>query len=342
MKNEIVIKDQGIATRAKELKKIEKRVKELVQNHHEPSTQDSIKRAIKQYANYCNEKELSATSFSSLVEYIGFMSTKCKFTENCKNNISCKECITISKLKGDTRKQKHIKMKHSTIQKHVSHIRPHIKDINKDQLKVLMTGLQKTKYSEGRGKVMGKALTLDLLEITIKDINTKTLAGKRDKALLLCGFYGAFRISELINLRISDLTETEKGLTVLIRESKTDKENEGMYKYLPYTSIDMCPVRAIKEYIEANGTTEGYIFNGTSKNSTGSKISRQTAHRIMKKYNADFSCHSLRSGFVTSASHAGGTIQEIQQQTGHKTANMILHYTRSIDVTKNNAVNKLV
>ena len=215
--------------------------------------------------------------------------------------------------------------------------------LDKDKFNKFFKGLN-NKHPEKRPQG-SKALDFEQLKDIVKSIDTSTIKGKRDKAILLLAFYGAFRRSEIANLDLSDLTENNKGFTVLVRNSKTDKDYKGIYKAIPYNFKDpeICPVRAIKDWINTSDITQGALFRTIKKGGklTQNRISDNDIYRLIKRLAPDFSPHSLRSGFITTASKKGANPQMIMQQTGHKTVQMIAHYTRPANIWQNNAVELL-
>src|SRR4051812_14144639 len=178
-----------------------------------------------------------------------------------------------------------------------------------------------------------------------------TLHGTRDRALLLVGFAGAFRRSELVTLDIHDLKFQAEGLLINLRRSKTDQEGLGRVVAIPEgRHLETCPVRALRLWIDSAPITEGPIFRSMRKGDT-LQPGRLTGHAvaaIVKKYaNAAglpvhlFSGHSLRAGFVTSAARAGEPERRIMRQTGHKSIEMVLRYVRQANAFTDNAVRSL-
>lgn len=212
--------------------------------------------------------------------------------------------------------------------------------VEHNKIKIFFKGLKNEKNASSG------ALALEFSELKeiIQSINTKKLIGKRDKAILLLGFFGAFRRSELVKLNIQDIKETSRGLSILVLNSKTDKEKIGMYKAIPFNFQDnfICPVQALRDYLNEAKIKDGAVLRSVRKNGTvGNRLSDIDVYRIVKKYAFNFSAHSLRVGFVTTASENGANPQSIMLQTGHKTVQMIAHYTRSKDAWKNNAIDKI-
>src|SRR3954471_6726139 len=178
-----------------------------------------------------------------------------------------------------------------------------------------------------------------------------TLQGIRDRAVLLVGFSGAFRRSELVSFDVSAVAFTSEGMLITLLRSKTDQEGQGRQVAIPEGQHqETCPVRALRTWLTAAIITEGPIFRSVNRHSQPSK-ERLTDHSvglIVKRYakliglaHADFSGHSLRAGFVTSAARAGEPERRIMRQTGHKSIEMVLRYVRRADIFKDNSVRSL-
>jgi site-specific recombinase XerD len=173
-----------------------------------------------------------------------------------------------------------------------------------------------------------------------------SLIDKRDRALLLIGFAGAFRRSELVALEVSDITETDDGLRIVLRQSKTDQEGEGMVKGLPYGSEEAtCPVRAWRTWIAASGISEGRAFRSVTRHShVGESLSDKAIALVIKRRAlaagldpAPFSGHSLRAGLATAAAQAGVSERAIMVQTGHKSLPVLRRYIREGSLFRENA-----
>lgn len=173
----------------------------------------------------------------------------------------------------------------------------------------------------------------------------------RDRALLLWGLAGAFRRSELVALDLADLEPTDEGYRVTVRRSKTDQEAAGMLKAIVYGSDPAtCPVVAMRRWLEVAGIDGGPIFRAVNKGGTvgESRLSSRTVANTVKacaeaigKDPADFSGHSLRAGFVTEAARAGASERAIQNQTGHRSVEVLRGYVRRAGVFDDNAVTSL-
>ena len=162
----------------------------------------------------------------------------------------------------------------------------------------------------------------------------------RDKAIILLGFAGGFRRSELVSLEKSDLEFISEGLKITLRKSKSDQYGQGLIKGIPYfKNTKYCPVIAVKEWISS------------SDNLGGKKLfpySDKTVALIVKKYlgligldSKQYSGHSLRSGFATSTAASGADERSIMAMTGHKSTEMVRRYIKEANLFTNNALNKI-
>jgi site-specific recombinase XerD len=161
----------------------------------------------------------------------------------------------------------------------------------------------------------------------------------RDKAIILAGFSGGFRRSELVNIDYDDIEFVSEGVKIFIKRSKTDQSGEGMIKAIPYfDNKSFCPVLALKNWIDNSEITSGKIFD----------ISDKSVALIIKKYASlsgldpnKYGGHSLRSGFATATAESGAEERNIMAMTGHKTTQMVRRYIQEANLFKNNALNKI-
>ena len=173
----------------------------------------------------------------------------------------------------------------------------------------------------------------------------------RDRSIILIGFSGGFRRNEIVSLDYDDLDFVEEGLKIQIRRSKTDQFGEGLVKALPYfDSPRYCPVVSLKNWIVISKINSGALFKRFTK---GSKLSEhrltdQTVALLIKKYlelvgidSKNYSGHSLRSGFATSAAESGAEERSIMAMTGHKSTEMVRRYIKEANLFKNNALNNI-
>ena len=187
----------------------------------------------------------------------------------------------------------------------------------------------------------------------IEDIRTMidTLGGSltdiRDRALILIGFAGAFRRSELVSITIDDLEFNRDGLTITLQHSKTDQEGQGFKKGIPYGSHpDTCPVRSLQDWLQAAKITTGPLFRSVNRHGqVGPKaLSDQSVALIVKKLvkaagldERKYSGHSLRSGLITTAANRGVDERSIMKQSGHKSLTVMRGYIQDATLFKNNA-----
>jgi len=177
------------------------------------------------------------------------------------------------------------------------------------------------------------------------------LIGLRDRALILLGFAGAFRRSEVVGLDAADLDFGKDGLTVHLRRSKTDQSGEGRKIGVPYGSNpDTCPVRVLQAWLEAAGLTEGPVFRSINRHGQmlASRLAAADVARIVKKLAlraglepAHYAGHSLRAGHATTAAIAGASERSIMNQTGHRSVQMVRRYIRDGSLFRENSAGKL-
>jgi integrase len=210
-----------------------------------------------------------------------------------------------------------------------------------ERVRTVLSGIRRT---IGTAPVRKAPVTAERLGELYKHLSPG-LIGIRDRALLALGFAGAFRRSELVALQVGDLIEVSDGLRVLIRRSKTDKTGEGHEIAIP-RGYRIRPVEAVQAWLEAAQITEGPVFRRVR---LGGKVgvvplSGHAVAEIIKKMAAragldpvDFSGHSLRAGFVTSAVETNAPIMKIAEQTRHKSLDMLRVYSRRVDLFREHA-----
>ena len=173
----------------------------------------------------------------------------------------------------------------------------------------------------------------------------------RDRSIILIGFSGGFRRNEIVSLDYDDLDFVPEGLKLSIRRSKTDQFGEGFTKALPYfDSSQYCPVVSLKKLLDLSKIRSGAVFRMFSKGSKllENRLTDQTVALLIKEYlnlagidSQNFSGHSLRSGFATSAAESGVEERNIMAMTGHKSTEMVRRYIKEANLFKNNALNKI-
>jgi site-specific recombinase XerD len=210
------------------------------------------------------------------------------------------------------------------------------------KFKVLLEGISRIKHIRQK---QAPAFTLANFKRTVKDIDAHTLTGLRDRVILLLGFTGAFRRSELVALNVEDLTFSEEGLLINVAKSKTNQLGAAEEKAIFYSpDIQLCPIRTLQAWLTRLGRAEGPVFVSFRKNEhlTDRRLTDKHLNLIVQRYlGANFSAHSLRASFVTIAKLAGADDSEVMNQTKHKSSEMIRRYTRLDNVRQHNAAQKL-
>ena len=173
-----------------------------------------------------------------------------------------------------------------------------------------------------------------------------TLAGRRDRALLLIGFAGAFRRSELVDLDVADIRLDTK-VTIKVKRAKTDQEGQGLTKVIPrLTDKALCPVTALQDWLEASGIQSGAVFRQIDRwgQVRQRRLTPQSVALIIKLAakragleSRQFAGHSLRSGFITEAAQAGVLSRDIMAQTGHKSEAVMRDYIQDAGLGALNA-----
>lgn len=210
-------------------------------------------------------------------------------------------------------------------------------------VRLVWAGIRRAKGTDQHGKAPAVTPELRRMVDTLDD----RLISVRDRALLLIGFAGAFRRSELVGLDLKDVHSGHDGLTVFIRKSKTDQEGQGRKVGIPYGSHPhTCPVRAYGTWLEKCGLTEGPLFRSVTRHGKlqpGRLSDRAVAlivKRAAEKAGLDpdkYAGHSLRAGLATSAAQAGVSERSIMAQTGHKSVVVARRYIRDGSLFRDNA-----
>ena len=212
-------------------------------------------------------------------------------------------------------------------------------------------GIKRRKGSIQKGK---KPLLINVLKKIINVIdkdNHEEIMRLRDRTIILIGFSGGFRRNEIVSLDFDDLDFVSEGLKINLKRSKTDQFGEGLVKALPYfENSKYCPVLSLKKWIEISNIKSGPLFRRFTKGIklSNNRLTDQTVALIIKKYlkfagieNENYSGHSLRSGFATSAAESGAEERNIMAMTGHKSPEMVRRYIKEANLFKNNPLNKL-
>ena len=265
------------------------------------------------FSNFCKTNNFSSlpTDPKIVALYLTHLSSSCKFSTLKRRLASIK---VIHKLKGN-----YIDIKHPIISENLMGI----------------------KRKLGVKQMSKKPILLNDLKLIIQAIDDEKNEFKKiqNKALILIGFAGGFRRSELVSIEYDDVDFVNEGVKINIKKSKTDQIGIGMTKAIPYfKNTKFCPVVSLKEWINYAKINSGRIF----------KISDKTVALIIKKYalisgldHSKYAGHSLRSGFATSTAETGADERSIMAMTGHKTTQMVRRYIQEANLFKNNALNKI-
>lgn len=209
---------------------------------------------------------------------------------------------------------------------------------------IVRSALHGARRLHGRPARPKKAMTIEVLRKISAALRgqDQTERSVRDRALILLGWYAALRRSELAALRWSDLEESEEGLTVTIRRSKTDQAGAGKVKGLPYQPDPvLCAIRAIQRWRKVLAVRRGRdplpdepvfvsIHRGIYGNEplTGKWVAKTVKNAILR-IGMDpkiYSGHSLRRGFATEAARRGKRLEQIQRHMGHSAISTTARY----------------
>ena len=212
-------------------------------------------------------------------------------------------------------------------------------------------GIKRRKGSIQKGK---KPLLINNLKqiINIIDNQNKIDIKKiRDRSIILTGFSGGFRRNEIVSLDFEDLEFVSEGVKITLKRSKTDQFGEGSIKALPYFDNPLyCPVISLLKWIDISKISSGPLFRRFTKGLKLSlnRLTDQTVALLIKNYlnlagidSKNYSGHSLRSGFATTAAESGVEERSIMAMTGHKSTEMVRRYIKEANIFKNNPLNKI-
>ena len=293
-----------------DLKSLEIETLRNLNNSKSNNTLRAYKSDFRDFSSFCSKNGFSSipTQPKIIALYITHLSKTSKFS-TLKRRIA--SISVIHKLKGHYLDTKH---------------------------PIIMENLHGIKRTLGSRQKTKKPILINDLKLIIKVMDEKKI---RDKALILVGFAGGFRRSELINVYYEDIEFVKQGVKILIKRSKTDQSGEGSIKAIPYfENNEYCPVIALKNYINEKfkNKKEGRVF----------EISDKSVALIIKRYAekagldpSKYSGHSLRSGFATTAAEFGAEERNIMAMTGHKTTQMVRRYIQEANLFRNNALNKI-
>ena len=214
----------------------------------------------------------------------------------------------------------------------------HYIDVKHPVISENLMGIKRVKgsYQKAKKPILINDLKL-IVNVIDKDKNEERKI--RNRALILVGFAGGFRRSELVAILFEDIDFVPEGVKIFIKRSKTDQSGEGMTKGIPYfLNSEYCPVISLKNWLQKSEIKSGKIFNMSDK-SVALTIKKYTA--IAGLDSNKYSGHSLRSGFATSAAESGAEERSIMAMTGHKTSQMVRRYIQEANLFKNNALKKI-
>jgi site-specific recombinase XerD len=204
-------------------------------------------------------------------------------------------------------------------------------------VKRMMQGIRRTRGVKQRQAQ--PVLKDDLLQALVMIDKQKPVKAARDRALLLIGFAGAFRRSELVAIRFEHICHVANGVEIFLPKSKTDQAGEGATIFIPYANGERCPVRALMQWLEISNVTEGFVFRAVTRHDCISKngLSAQSVALIVKasvsRVGGDsekFSGHSLRAGYCTQAAISGLQPYQIREQSRHKSDVTLAKYIRPV------------
>lgn len=215
---------------------------------------------------------------------------------------------------------------------------------NSELVRATLMGIRRTHRKPQR-----QAAPLLQVDLRRRVSTAAGLKGVRDRSLLLIGFAGGFRASEIVGLDVGDVEFVKNGLLIRLRKSKTDQEGKGRLIAIPYgkSTAWSCPVRMVRSWLRRARLQSGSLYRKVDRNGVvcGERLSTQVVALIVKdlveKLGKDpslYSGHSLRAGFVTSAAAAGVPTWRIRQQTGHQSEQMLMRYIRPTDLFTNHAL----
>ncbi|QKG84402.1 site-specific integrase [Kroppenstedtia pulmonis] len=243
--------------------------------------------------------------------------------------------------------------KTSTLQRRISAISQahqaagHDSPTNSYLVRTVWAGIRRSKgmFQEGKDPILVDDLRY------MAELLPDTLTGKRDRALLLVGFAGGFRRSELVSINREDIQTVPRGAVILLRRSKTDQDGRGEKVGIPRGSRpETCPIRALDEWLRGAEITSGPVFRPINRHGQvrNRRLSDRSVALIVKKAVESigldpkrFSGHSLRSGIATSAAMAGKDERAIMKQTRHKSTNMVRRYIRDGELFNENAASDI-
>ena len=298
-----------------DIKKLQADTLDNLKNSKAPNTVRAYKADITDFIGFCNRHNLKVLPASPNIVslYLTNLSKTSKFS-TLKRRLA--SISVVHKLKGH-----HLDCKHPLIMENLNGI--------KRKIGVKQLGKKPLLYNN----------LINIIDYIDHKIVNKNILLTRDKSLLLIGFAGGFRRSELSNLKEHNLEFVADGVKISVEKSKNDQFGEGLVKAIPYFKNEKyCPVIALKHWIKIRTKIKKNLFECSDK----------TISLIVKKYvsliglnHQLYSGHSLRSGFATSTASFGADERSIMIMTGHKSTEMVRRYIRDANLFQNNALNTI-
>ena len=215
------------------------------------------------------------------------------------------------------------------------------------QVQLVWAGIRREK---GVAQAHKKPALTKLIRLMTSHLPT-TLLGVRDRALILLGYSGAMRRSELVGLEVTDIALADEGLVVMIRKSKTDQIGAGRKLGIPFGAhLETCPVRAVQKWLEESMIDSGPLFRSVNKHGDvqDTRLSDKAVANVVKrsleaagKNSRGYAAHSLRAGLITQAAMCGVSERAIQDQSGHKSLLVMRRYIRDGSLFRENAAAKV-
>jgi len=325
--SKIQIKPKIKSEISSDIKKLEKETIINLEHSKSPNTIRAYRSDFNDFGLFCSQNGFKSLPTESKIVslYLTHLSTK-----NAKMSTLKRRLVSIGvihKLKGH-----YLDTKHPSIIENIM-------------------GIKRRKGSVQRGKKPLLIKNLKQIINVIDEEKNEEIKKLRDRSIILIGFSGGFRRNEIVSLDYDDLDFVQEGLKINLKRSKTDQFGEGSVKGLPYfDNSQYCPVVSIQKWIKISKISSGALFRRFKKGSklSNDRLTDQTVALIIKKYlklagidSKNYSGHSLRSGFATSAAESGVEERNIMAMTGHKSTEMVRRYIKEANLFKNNALNKL-
>lgn len=311
----LVATTRGAIGTPKRLDDLKERAKRLAEGAQAPATRRAYLSDWRAFETWCNGLGLEALPAAPTT--IGLY-----FAEHAEGSADAGQ-LSMATL---TRRLSAISTVHRLAEHHLDTRHPAIRMV-----------LQGARRERGTAQRQAAPLTTERLRLVIGTCDAK-LIDLRDKALLLLGFAGAMRQSEIVALDVDDITVETRGLRVVIRKSKADQEGEGQVVPISRTNSPTCPVAAYTAWLDASGIETGAVFRRIDRHGNllpnrlqpeaVADMIRGRASRAGLPDPERYSGHSLRAGLATSAAAAGVEERIIQGQTRHRSVTTLRKYIR--------------